>query len=44
MKLKLLKKSSGALRAATRKHVIERVQPLARFKDFQSVIIRAVIS
>ena len=44
VKLELLKKPSGSLGSATRKDVIERIQPLAGFQDFQSVVISRGLS
>src|SRR5204862_2638928 len=37
MKSQLLKQSSSAFSAAFRKNVIERIEPFARFYDFESV-------
>src|SRR5579872_6045538 len=41
---KLLQQASGAFRATPGKHIVERVEPLARLKDFHSIILRRVLS
>src|SRR5271165_398453 len=37
MQRQLLQKPAGAIGPTSREHIIERVQPLPRFKDFDSV-------